>query len=925
MSISEFYIIGLVETWLSNDIGNRELFPENYAVVRCDRRYDLMCVSRGGGALLALKSDLTFDIIDMSPILNSIHNIDIVGCKCMLTNFSSIHIFVIYIPPNVAVNEFEYFLDLFSQIVCTLKNIVIMGDFNVPLYNSNSPDNRAQLMQGFCTFLDLPQCNNITNGTGRLLDLILSKLVCETFHDDVPLVREDTHHPALKFSLKLSAPKQIDFPPNATNVSYNFKKANFPALYASLTALNWEFLNDYTDINIACDIFYKILYSKFDEHVPVFKNKKRQFPSWYTFDVIKKIKRKERCRQKYRTTNNVIFLDEFKQLRSSIKIMIKEAYDNYIVSTEQAIITDPKMFWSFIKNKKDSTRIPGAMYLNNDTLKGPANIVNGFATFFRSVYLPATTELPNIYGFCNNYNNNNVITVEALTDVEIQASMRKLKNKNTSGHDNIPSYLVKDCSPILARPLQILFNLALKTNTFPQSWKLSRVCPVLKSGNSSEVANYRPISILCNFAKVFEKCLYSRIYPCVRNQISPCQHGFMENRSTVTNLMQITQFISEAINNRSQVDVVYTDLTKAFDRISHSILLHKLNNFGFHYSLLQFIKSYLQDRFQYVYYHGHKSNKYLATSGVPQGSNLGPLLFLLFIDDLAGVISCEKLLFADDLKIYCEIHSHEDCQALQEQINLIIEWCAANQLTLNASKCKIVSFTSKSNYILFNYSIAGSELTRSTSHKDLGVIFDYRLSFIDQINTISSSAMKSLGFVIRTCKMFHNIFALKVLYFSLVRSKLQYCSVIWSPIYVVHQITLGTVQRRFLKFLTFKTDGLYPERGISNKLLHDRFDIPTLQHERILHSLIFLYKLLNNKIDAPNLLALLPFRVPRDNMRASSTFYCPPARSNIMKKSPLYSMIANFNAISNRVDLNCCSFTSITRIAKEQYLPSDGY
>ncbi|KAJ3661981.1 hypothetical protein Zmor_006351 [Zophobas morio] len=188
------------------------------------------------------------------------------------------------------------------------------------------------------------------------------------------------------------------------------------------------------------------------------------------------------------------------------------------------------------------------------------------------------------------------------------------------------------------------------------------------------IPNYRRIGILSNFSKVFEQVLYSAIYNHVKNYISPQQHGFVSGRSTVTNLATVTQYLAEKIDNRGHVDIIYTDFSRAFDTIQH-ILLHKLSYFGLTDSALALIRSYLYDRVAYVFYNGYASSEFIVASGVPQGSNLGPLLFTLFINDLLLQLSCPALAYADDVKLYHEISSVGNMDLLQLNLNRIIQWC----------------------------------------------------------------------------------------------------------------------------------------------------------------------------------------------------------------------------------------------------------
>lgn len=231
--------------------------------------------------------------------------------------------------------------------------------------------------------------------------------------------------------------------------------------------------------------------------------------------------------------------------------------------------------------------------------------------------------------------------------------MLRLKDSLGVGPDLVPPAILKKCAQSLSGPLTVVFNKSLFAGIFPHVWKLSHITPIFKSGSRKQITNYRSIAILPSVGKLFESLLTTSISPAFSHVISSCQHGFVRGRSTCTNLTEFTSFALQSIESGKQVDVVYTDFSKAFDRIHHGILFRKLENLGVHSSLLAWIKSYLTDRSQYIMIQGRHSRVFRVKSGVPQGSHLGPLLFILFINDIVESLQhCRCLLFADDSKLF---------------------------------------------------------------------------------------------------------------------------------------------------------------------------------------------------------------------------------------------------------------------------------
>ena len=238
----------------------------------------------------------------------------------------------------------------------------------------------------------------------------------------------------------------------------------------------------------------------------------------------------------------------------------------------------------------------------------------------------------------------------------------------------------------------------------------------------------------------------------------------MKGRSTTTNLVVITQFIAKSIDMQAQTDVVYTDFSKAFDRLDHSILLRKLKLLGLSSPFLMLFVSYLSNRKQYVVFNGFRSVEYLATSGVPQGSVLGPLLFNIFIDDIVTDLEVNCLLYADDLKFFDVVRDVGDCEKIQRNLDKISRWCLLNKLSLNTQKCNVMSFTLKSSTIVFNYTLEGTTLERPDIFRDLGVIYDKKLSFSKHIETIVCEAYRSYGFIARNSRDFVDLNTIKMLY-----------------------------------------------------------------------------------------------------------------------------------------------------------------
>lgn len=380
----------------------------------------------------------------------------------------------------------------------------------------------------------------------------------------------------------------------------------------------------------------------------------------------------------------------------------------------------------------------------------------------------------------------------------------QISNSYKSDTDGLCAYLLKKCAPSFIVPLTYIFNLSLSEGFFIDRWKTATITPVFKDGRRDDVTCYRPISKLTCVSKVFEHVVYKRLYFITKSFISPNQHGFFTGRSTTTNLTLFTEYCISAFEQGSQVETIYTDFSKAFDKVSHNILLSKLEHMGFHSNFLIWLKSYFSGRVCRVAIEDFQSSPYLQTSGVPQGSILGPLFFNLFINDISSCFVKSKfLLYADDLKLFLKADTLRDVFDLQIDLNNLNEWCISNNLHLNLSKCVHMSYFRSHNPFRFNFKIGNHTLRAVKSNLDLGVMFDTSLSFTQHIDYIVPKAYKVLGFLRRNCSDFADPITLKIIYSSFVRSKLEYASVIGCPYIKIHVARVEKVPEKVYKICYF--------------------------------------------------------------------------------------------------------------------------
>jgi hypothetical protein len=667
-----------------------------------------------------------------------------------------------------------------------------------------------------------------------------------------------------------------------------------------MSGVDWSVLTTASHIDESVEFFYSKINECIGKFITQFSFEPSNYPRWFSSELKQLTLDKKLAHIKYKETGYAQDYRSFSELRAKCTELSRKCYRDFMDRVESDIPRNTGSLWRFIRSiGEDRAPVPSQVFYNGRCADSLPLSVNLFAEFFGSVYTCPGGESLRGFGPVATVD----LPVPVLSRGEIERAIRSLDCSKSPGPDNLPNIFMAKCAGVMIDPLFELFNRSLRDGVFPRAWKTAFITPIFKKGDASDVANYRPICILSSIPKLFECIVSSRIAGSFNSIITPKQHGFMPKRSTQTNLLLYFDYIVHKLTDGHQVDAVYTDFSKAFDRVPHKILVEKLRAYGIVGKMLSWLTSYLTDRTLSVKISDCISQPIHATSGVPQGSHLGPHLFNIFINDVVEIFSdVEVLLFADDLKIFRKINNQGDCLIMQQNLDRLTDWCSSNLLFLNEGKCQVVRFHKKRrNVIVFDYCMNRVVLEAVGQIRDLGVTFCSDLSFRSHIEDIVGRAMRTMGFLLRLGSDLRSLDSFRALYISLVRPQLEYCTVVWSPHYAVYDEMLERVQRKFFGFLNYRMGRTRAERDY-HELMH-RFCLFPLSDRRKLSDVVFLYRLLNGGIDCNELLGRVAFNIPIRNTRQAVLFHEIRASTNYLFGSPVPRMHRLANELCIEADI----------------------
>ena len=629
------------------------------------------------------------------------------------------------------------------------NNVILAGDFNAPDINWPNLDSSTYLTSPSERLLEMIDEHDLKQlvdsptrrqgNTQNTLDLVFTNnagIVSGT--EVVPGISD---HDMVLFSVKTSCRKKK----NVKRKVYIKRKANCSHIKEMLNEFADSFMENLKELSVdeMWDTFECSIRSIMDACIPHKMTSSRYNLPWFNRSLRRQSRAKQRLYNKAKRSQNPQHWSEFRDTRKCLHKNLKSAREKYVSDyLGESIKENPKRFWSFVKHlKKDDPGVADFKVDGQIICDGvmKSDLLN---KQFSNVYtkedlasIPAVGHSPKP-------------TIGSLTVTlpGVIKQLTSLKPNKAIEPDQIPPWFLKEYAHEIGPILTLIYQASINSGIVPSRWKYANVCGVFKGGQKSNPCNYRPISLTCIASKVLEHIVHSHVMKHLDSHriLTDVQHGFRAKRSTVTLLIINIHDLAKTIQDNKSVHAAILDFSKAFDKVPHQRLLRKLEYYGIRENLLKWFESFLIGRTQSVICDGSQSKSIMVTSGVPQGTVLGPLLFLLYVNDLPANLQSSVRLFADDALLYGIISNEVDCNRLQADLFELERWQDRWKMKFNPSKCKIICISTKKSPPLKKYVFCGSELDQIDSVSYLGVTLTNNLKWSQHVSSVLVRRAKSL-------------------------------------------------------------------------------------------------------------------------------------------------------------------------------------
>ncbi len=783
----DFDVIGLSETHLKDKL------HEYYYLPGFNVEYTNRVGREKGGVCIYISDKLTYKV--RKDLNRATSNYESCFVEIETKNHKNVIVGTIYRAHTPIDNFIHDFEDILAQINTENKYIYILGDYNIDLLKVESDRATHDYLEFIYSYSLIPSVykpTRITESSATIIDNILTNNL-DIDKSSILITDVSDHLPTVLTT-------KLDMTSNSANikkVTYRRKHTNdnIARLKSKLQGVNWNHVLDGVNAEDDYNQFVKTFESLYDECIPLKKhtrNKKKEPTSpWITKGLLRSINKKNKLYKQYLKNPSENLLQTFKTYKNKLQMLIRKSKRKYYYSKFESAKSNMKETWETINNVlgKQKKQILQDKFKNdqNNTLTDSKDISNCFNDFFVEIGPKLAANIQSTgkkyYDYLGEARSSSMY-LKPVVEMEVIKIIEKFNQNKSAGHDNIGNFILKRVSKEIAKPLTLIFNLSLETGVVPENLKTAKVIPIYKKDDPEIFSNYRPVSLLPCLSKILERLVFDRCvhYMDTYKILNEKQFGFRSNHSTQMAIMQLVDKVNAAVEKDETTIGIFLDLSKAFDTIDHGILLHKLEHYGFRGIVLEWFKSYLHHRKQFVSYNSHESDMKNIICGVPQGSILGPLLFIIYVNDIISTSNVlEFILFADDTTI---LFSHKDIESQISLINKelveVSNWFKANKLSVNASKTNYMilgtphmTCAKKTKVIL-----DGTILDRVKCTKFLGVLIDECLTWKNHIDCICKTISRNIG-VMNKLKHFVPDHILHTLYCTLVLPYLNYGILIW--------------------------------------------------------------------------------------------------------------------------------------------------
>ena len=890
------HVFGVSESRLNADIDDSLIHINNYTTVRKDAESNI-----GHTGLVVYIHDSIRHLIRRRSDFET-DSVEAIWLEFCQKKTASAYICSLYRNPACTSEWMNDFMTMMDKIPEN-ADVILLGDFNFDLFNKQDSWLTVTSMLGLSQLITTS--TRVTSKTQTLIDHIYTNNVVKVINPSIVQSSLSDHY-AIFCTYHAKLPKQPK--KDHDYVQYrSFKNFNETLFLHDIACTPFSIIYETIDPDKALDLLHMLLSVAIDRHAPMRTKrvKHSDLPPWITAELIftmnlRDTYKKNKDDENYKMTKNQV---------SGMVDKAKEAYFEKLIQDKK----DTATLWRAINTLTNKSRKKNS----TSTSVSPEEFNEHFLSVSQRILSPEQIKAgehfvcsDNLVQFCKERGNNSEFKIPLLSVHEVGKLVNSLGNKKSMGPENIPAFFLQLTLPYIVEPLTYIYNLCIENNTFPAAMKVAKVIPLPKSNDKSNPDNFRPISLLPLLSKPLERHIQKHLYNYLNGNslLHLNQSGFRPKHSCQTALISLCDSWLSFINRSQVIGSLFLDFRKAFDLVNHSILLQKLSLYLPSSSSVKFVQSFLENRSQFVKLNRKETSKQVVRMGVPQGSVLGPLLFLIYINDLPLHLSSELTsnLFADDASMHSASDNILDVNIhLQEGLDNVNNWCLKNCMSIHPNKTKSMVITTRQKHqrapLLLSLSLGNNTIQQVSEHKVLGLTLDSELNWHSHLNSLSKRLSRNV-YLLSRLRKYATKESLKLYFDAHINSFINYASTLWDNCSGEYMKRINSIHRRAIKLLL-------PNPNLSTDDKFKELQILPLDKQLLLNKAVITHKIYNN--EAPPYLMPLLKKAPE--RYGSTKLVLPLPRIDLFKASLSYSGSAIWNMLPNQLKL----ITSTVKFKKQ--------